>query len=129
MKAGPQEMPINAKLDGAVVVEGMPLNLAIGTLPLAPGYTAQLRSFDLLGGKVEGRKLAVKPAEEITTQAGRFEALRVEIVPEDGVGGTILWIEKAEPHRIVKFETTLPPSRGGGKVSAELIAGGSVAGP
>ena len=47
MKAGPQEMPINAKLDGAVLVDGMPLNVAVGTLPLAPGYTtpaAQLRS-------------------------------------------------------------------------------------
>ena len=124
MKAGPQEMPINAKLDGAVLVDGMPLNLAVGTLPLAPGYTTQLRSFDLMGSKVQVQKLEVKAAEEVTTPAGKFTALRVEITPDDGAGGVVLWVEKGAPNRIVKWETTLSPNRGGGKISAELTDGG-----
>ena len=124
MKAGPQEMPISAKLDGAVLVDGMPLNLAVGTLPLAPGYTTQLRSYDLMGNKVQIQKLEVKAAEEVTTPAGKFTALRVEIAPEDGAGGVLLWVEKGPPSRIVKWETTLSSNRGGGKISAELTDGG-----
>jgi hypothetical protein len=124
MKAGPQEMPISAKLDGAVLVDGMPLNLAVGTLPLAPGYTTQLRSFDVMGSKVQVQKLEVKGAEEVTTPAGKFPALRVEITPEDGAGGVVSWVEKGPPGRVIKWETTLSSSRGGGKISAELTDGG-----
>jgi dipeptidyl aminopeptidase/acylaminoacyl peptidase len=124
MKAGPQEMPINAKLDGAVLVDGMPLHLAVGTLPLAPGYTTQLSSFDLMGSKVQLQKLEVKASEEVTTPAGKFTALRVEITPDDGAGGVVLWVEKGAPNRIVKWESTLSANRGGGKISAELTDGG-----
>jgi dipeptidyl aminopeptidase/acylaminoacyl peptidase len=124
MKAGPQEMPINAKLDGAVLVDGMPLNLAVGTLPLAPGYTTELSSFDLMGGKVQVQKLVVKGAEEVTTPAGKFPGLKVEITPQGEGGAVILWVEKAAPHRVLRWETTLPAGRGGGKLSAELVDGG-----
>ncbi len=124
MKAGPQEMPINAKLDGAVLVDGMPLNLAVGTLPLALGYKTQLRSFDLMGSKVQVQRLEVTGAEEVTTPAGKFSALKVVITPEDGVGGVTLWVEKGGPGRILKWDALLAPNRGGGKVSAELVDGG-----
>ncbi len=126
MKAGPQELPIDAKLDGAVMVDGMPLNLAVGTLPLAPGYKTRLRSFDLMGGKPHVQRLEVVGAEDVTTPAGKFGALRVQIAPEEGAGGVTLWVEKAAPHRILKYEATLSPQRGGGKVSAELIGTGAM---
>jgi dipeptidyl aminopeptidase/acylaminoacyl peptidase len=124
MKAGPQEMPINAKLDGAVLVDNMSLHLAIGTLPLAPGYKTTLRSFDLMGAKAELQTLEVKSAEEVTTPAGKFSALLVQVTPAESGGSLLLWVEKAPPHRVLKWNATLPPQRGGGKVSAELVDGG-----
>jgi dipeptidyl aminopeptidase/acylaminoacyl peptidase len=125
LKAGPQELPIDVKLDGAVMVDGMPLNLAIGTLPLAPGYKTTLRSFDVMGGKAQIHDLEVKSTEDVTTPAGKFSAVRVQIAPREGSGGTTLWVEHAAPHRILRYEATVPAQRGGGKVSAELVDGGN----
>jgi dipeptidyl aminopeptidase/acylaminoacyl peptidase len=126
MKAGPQEMPIAAKLDGAVLVDGMPLNLAVGTLPLAPGYRTRLRSFDLMRARAQVQSLIVKGVEEVTTPAGTFSALRVQIAPEEAAGasGVTLWVERSAPHRVLKSESTLAPQSGGGKVTAELLGSG-----
>jgi dipeptidyl aminopeptidase/acylaminoacyl peptidase len=122
MKAGPQQMPIDTKLEGAVLVDGMPLNLAVGTLPLAPGYKTRLRSFDLIAAKAQVQSLEVSGAEEVTTPAGTFAALKVQITPEvTGAGGVLLWVEKAAPHRVLKAESTLPAQQGGGKVTAVLV--------
>ena len=121
IKAGPQEMPVDAKVEGAVLVDGAPLHVALGTLSLAPGYARVLRTFDVMSAAVKTSRLEVKGAEDVTVRAGRFAALRLEVKPSDGAGGDTLWVERAAPHRVVKWESSLPPQMGGGTVRGELL--------
>ena len=129
MKAVGEEMPIFAKLEGgAVLSDGMPLNLALATLPLKLGYVTQIRSFELLGGKTVVNRIEVKAVEPVATPAGTFAAYRVLIAPEDGsAGSSVVWIEEAGSHRVLKWERTMPGAVGGGKMSAELVSGAAAA--
>lgn len=124
IKAGPQQLPVNVKLDGAVLLDGGSVHLAVSTLPLAPGYTATLRTFDVLSGSAKVQRLEVKGEETVTVPAGTFVTYRVEIAPADGSpGGSTIWIERAAPRRVVRIETVLPAMMGGGTAVAELTEG------
>ncbi len=123
MKAVGQEMPIKAKVDGAVLSDGAPLHLALATLPLADGYRSQIQSFEIVGGKAKKHAVTVAGSEDVKIPAGTFAAWRVQITPEEpGDGAATVWIEKAGGKRVLKWERTLPGAMGGGKLGAELLA-------
>ncbi len=126
IQAGSQEMPINANVEGRVLTDGAPLELAIGTLPLAPGYQATLHTFNFMEGRARAQRLQVTGTERVEVPAGAFETYRVEMAPADGSpGGATLWVERAAPHRVMRSEARLPAQMGGGTAVAEL-AGGEV---
>jgi hypothetical protein len=121
ISAGPQQMPIRAKVVPPVFIEGGALRAGIATLPLNAGTTAGLRIFDLLSGSAREQRIEVGAVERVQVPAGEFAVVRVEVKPADGSpGGSTLWIEQAAPHRIVRMEGSLPPQAGGGKAIAEL---------
>ena len=119
IQAGPQQMPVDAKLTGPVAIPGAPLNAALAAASLQPGTTATIDVFDVLASKVSMYQVRVGPAESVTVPAGTFQAVKVELVPEGGQNVTV-WIEQAAPRRVVKSVTQLPPAAGGGTVTAEL---------
>ena len=125
MKAGPQEMPISAKLDGAVLVDGMPLNLAVGTLPLVPGYTTQLRSYDLIGDQGpdpeaggQGGRGGGPPRRQVHRPAGGDRARRRRR-RRAAVGGE----GPPQPHAS-SGRPPSPPTAAAARISAELTDGG-----
>ncbi|HEX5726772.1 MAG TPA: alpha/beta fold hydrolase [Longimicrobiaceae bacterium] len=123
MQMGGETMPISAKEDGALLMDGMTLYLAVSTLPLAPGYTAPLRTFDLLGARTARHRLEVKGVETVVVPGATAEAFRVEIAPVSGAGGSTVWIERAAPHRVLKARSS-SPEMGGTTATAELVGGG-----
>ncbi len=119
--AGPQEIPINAKLSGPVLSEGAGVEIPVSTLPLAEGYSATLEVFNVMQAK--GRKMTVKITgmEKVTVNAGTFDAYKVEITPQDGeVGAIKLWISR-DDRRTVKSEVQLPAQMGGGSAIGEMM--------
>jgi hypothetical protein len=118
--AGPQEMPINVKLSGPVLPEGAGVEIPVGTLPLAEGYTASVEVFNTMQAKTQEMTLKVTGTEKVTVPAGTFETYKVEITPqaEEG-GGSKLWIAK-DDHRIIRVENQLPAQMGGGVAVSEL---------
>jgi dipeptidyl aminopeptidase/acylaminoacyl peptidase len=120
IEAGAQRMPISLAKTGTVYFEGTPLNLAIATLPLAPGFAASLKTFNVMGAKTKDVRIEVTGVEQVTVPAGAGEAFRVELRPADGDGGTTLWIERSG-RRLLRAETKLPAAMGGGTAVAELI--------
>jgi dipeptidyl aminopeptidase/acylaminoacyl peptidase len=123
--AGPQQLPINAQVEGPVFIEGGALALGLRTLPLTQGTTASLRTFDVLGGGATAQRVEVGGIERVTVPAGEFEAVRVEVRPADGTqaGGTY-WIERAAPHRVLRSQVRMPPQAGGATVTLELLPAG-----
>ncbi|MGH2568090.1 MAG: prolyl oligopeptidase family serine peptidase, partial [Bacteroidota bacterium] len=119
--AGPQEIPISAKLTSPVLSEGAGLEIPVCTLPLAEGYSASLEVFDMMQARAKKMSVKVTGSEKVTVNAGTFDAFKVEIMPEDGErGGVTLWISK-DGRRTVKSEVQLPPQMGGGSAVGELM--------
>jgi hypothetical protein len=140
MRPDGQDVPISARTDGAVLTDGMPMNLALTTLPLREGYVAQVRAFATSAGAEQKQYVVVKGVEPIETPAGTFEAYRVLVAPCDALskpvapgsvptlgaqlpGSSTVWIEKAAPHRVLRWERILAD----GSIRAELMPGGRVA--
>jgi hypothetical protein len=91
-----------------------------GRLPLADGYTATFRNFDLQKQKVKVMQLKAAGKESVTVPAaGTFEAFRVEVSSADGgAEKTTLWIA-TEGRKPVKVSSVVP-QMGGAVLTAEL---------
>jgi pimeloyl-ACP methyl ester carboxylesterase len=139
-REGTQDQAVRASSggDGNLLTDGMPLNLALATLPLKVGYIAQVRSLDTSTGKAQLNFVVVKDLDPLETPAGKFEAFRVLVAPADALsrlapagtnpmvgamppaGSSLVWIERAAPHRVVRWERILRD----GSISVELVHGG-----
>lgn len=119
------ERPVRASVDGDVFFEGASLQLAITTLPLAPGYATSFQTFDFMTGATEAFRLDVADVETVEVEGAAVQALRVEIVPLEGAEGpTTMWVTETQPHRVVRIETQLPARMGGAAATAELVPSG-----
>lgn len=123
IQAGPQRLPIDARVQGSALVTGAPLNAALGTLTLTEAYAATLETFDVLAARVVPQTIRVTGSETVTVPAGSFESWKLDLTPNDGSQQpSVIWIEKAAPHRVVRSITRLPAQAGGGTVTAELTS-------
>jgi len=118
--AGPQEMPINAKLSAPVLSEGAGVEIPVCTLPLAEGYAALIEVFNTMQATARKMTVRVTGTEKVTVSAGTFDTYKVEITPqEDEGGGTKLWISR-DDRCTVRSEAQLPAQAGGGTMVSEL---------
>jgi hypothetical protein len=114
-----QEKLFDVETGGPLFGDGPGFIFAIGALPLAKGYAASFRSFDIETQKLTQTQLKVAGMEQITVPAGSFESYRVEISSEgSGSGDYTVWIAKSS-RKPVKVITALPEI-GGAKLTAEL---------
>ncbi|MGH7588892.1 MAG: alpha/beta fold hydrolase [Gemmatimonadota bacterium] len=121
IQAGPQTLPVDVRTDGAVFSTGPALELGLSTLPLEPGTGASIQLFEVLEGKVRPFRVEVKEPETVVTPAGSFEATPIAVTAADGSpDGQTVYVENAEPHRVVKVDATLPAMMGGGTATAVL---------
>ena len=115
-----QDRPINADLGGALFADGAGGNDVIAALPLAAGYTATFRNFDIMTQQVKPRQLKVIGSESVTVPAGTFDAWKVEITPAEGIGETTtLWVDKTS--RSVVKSSAILPQMNGAVATAELV--------
>jgi len=104
------DRPITADLGGSLFADGAGANDAVAALPLAAGYTASYRNFDVMKQTVSLRQLTVVGTEKVTVPAGTFDTHKVEIMSPDG-GKQTLWID-VPTHRVVKTMAVLPAMNG-----------------
>ena len=113
-------LPVDVKFAGGLVCDNAGIDVALSTLPLREGYVATLNMFDTSVWKVKPMTVAVIRKEKVTTPAGAFQAYVIDVKPVDGGGGTLkYWITVGKP-RMVKNESEIPESMGGGIVKTEL---------
>jgi Protein of unknown function (DUF3108) len=113
---GERVMPVDRDAGGALFADGIAARQSIIALPLADGYTATFRTFDLQSMKTKMVELKVAGTEKITVPAGSFEALRIETHALDGTPEPMtLWMDKAS-RKLVKMTATVGPAT----ISAEL---------
>jgi dipeptidyl aminopeptidase/acylaminoacyl peptidase len=121
---GPQSVPVDVKLEGAVFGEGAGRDVLLASLPLADGYQTGFRTFAVLSQKVRPMRVAVTGRETVTTGAGTFETWVVALTALDGdEGGTgTLYLTRDAPHVVVRGTVNVPAMLGGGTQEMELTA-------
>lgn len=114
-----QDQDIAVDLGGPIFADAAGGDQVIASLPLAIGYTASYRNFDLLTQKVKLQQLNVAALESITVPAGTFESYRVEVTSADGgADKKTLWVAK-DSHKVVKI-SAVAASMGGAVLTEEL---------
>jgi len=112
MNVGSQEKPFAADTGGALFADGAGAYLALASLPLAEGYAATFRNFDLQKQKAVLKQAKVVGAEKITVPAGSFDAFKLEVTSVDGEPGKItIWVAK-ESRKVVKIVAVIPQMNG-----------------
>ena len=118
MKMGGEARPIAADLAGEMFADSTGAHQALGALPLAAGYTASYRKFDLRKSKEKLVSLAVAGAEEVTVPAGKYTAWRLALTDGEDGSETTVWIDQ-KSHAVVRVAAK-GPAFGGGTMTAEL---------
>jgi len=120
MSMNGQDKPIAVDLGGPLFADAAGSDQVIACLPLAEGYNATFRNFDVQTQKVKLLQLTVAGKEEVKVPAGTFNALRVEISSADGGSDKrTLWIA-GETRKVVKVTAVLA-SMGGAVMTQELM--------
>ena len=118
MAMGGEPKPVSVDLGGELFADGAGSSDVLALLPLAEGYTATFRNFDVQKQKVSIKQLKVAGSEDVTVPAGTFKAWKVEVTSAEGEPGpTTIWV--TDDHRPVKVIATLP-QMGNAVVTAEL---------
>lgn len=114
--------PVDVPFDGGLVSDNGGVDVAVCTLPLKPGYRAMLNMFDTSIWKVRPMSLVVTGKEKLHTGAGTFDTYVVEVNPDDGGSGSLkYWISAGAKPRMIRNESAIPQSMGGGVVTTELV--------
>lgn len=114
-----QAKPIAADTGGPLFADGAGAYSVVGALPLADGYSATFRNFDLQKQITTLKQLKVIGSEKVTVPAGSFDAFKVEITSAEGdPGKTTIWI--AKPNRnLIKVVAIVPQN--GAVITSELV--------
>lgn len=120
MSMNGQDRPIATDLGGPLFADAAGADQVIACLPLAKGYSATFRNFDVQTQKVKLLQLTVAGMEKITVPAGAFDTFRVEISSVDGGSDKkTIWVAR-ETHKVVKV-TAVMASMGGAVMTQELV--------
>jgi dipeptidyl aminopeptidase/acylaminoacyl peptidase len=113
MDVGGQAKTISVDTGGALFADGAGAYNVLASLPLAEGYTATFRNFDLLQKqKVDLKQMKVTGDEKVTVPAGSFDAFKLEITSAEGEPGqTTVWVAK-DSRKVVKIVTVVPRMNG-----------------
>ncbi|HEY3835127.1 MAG TPA: alpha/beta fold hydrolase [Bryobacteraceae bacterium] len=110
---------VDMQIGGPVFADGPGHTQVIACLPLAEGYTAVFRNFDLQKKKPKAMRLEVKGVESIEVPAGAFECWRVELTSaEGGSERSTIWLS-TDDRKTVKLSTIML-ELAGARLEAEL---------
>jgi hypothetical protein len=111
--------PVGVKFSGPIVSDNAGIDVALCTLPLGNGYRATLNMFDSSIWKVRPMSVAVTGRETISVGAGSLDAYVVDVKPGDGGPGTLKYWIAAGDLRLIRNDSEIPESMGGGTVTTE----------
>jgi hypothetical protein len=121
MSVNGQDRSIAVDLGGALFADGAGAHQAIASLPLAVGYSAAFRNFDIQTQAVKLLRMSVADSESVTVPAGKFDAFRVDIALDDGGSEKrSVWVAK-DTRTVVKVSAVVA-AMGGAVITGELLS-------
>jgi hypothetical protein len=119
MNMNGNEQPVSVDTGGPLFADSAGAPQVIACLPLAEGFSATFRNFDLQKQKTKVMQLQVSGSEKITVPAGTFDAFKAEITSGDGGSEKFtMWIAK-DSRKPVKVSAVIPQMNGA-VMTAEL---------
>ena len=119
IKVQGKKADVDMEIGGPVFADGPGHTQVIACLPLADGYTAVYRNFDLQKQKPKAMRLEVKGSESIEVPAGTFDCWRVEVTSaEGGSDRSTIWLSK-DDRKTVKLSMIML-ELAGARLQAEL---------
>jgi len=107
-----QSTSISQQFDRPTLAGGAHDLLALGTMPLEPGFSTSLQVFSPQQQTVRTARFEVTGTETVETPAGTFDTYVVDVtVGNDKVTGTV-HLRKAAPHHVVKTNLEQSTARG-----------------
>ncbi len=116
--AGARHMDVNVRSDAPLYGEDFALELAIGAMPLEPGYATTVHQLNVMQGTTSPVRVAVTGTEDVTVPGGTFDTWVVTTTPGNGPTSTF-WIDR-ESRRAVKAELSMGPQMGGATATLQL---------
>ncbi len=115
-----QSTSISESFDAPTLAGGTHDLIALGTMPLEPGFSTSLQVFSPQQQTVRTATFEVTGTKTVDTPVGSFETYVVDVtVGDDKVSGTV-HLRKAAPHHIVKTNLDVSTPRGTRTVSQTL---------
>lgn len=112
MKKGGQSTSVRERLEGPTLAGGVHDVIALGAMPLRPGFRTTLRVFSPQDRATKRAEFEVVDTKTVETPAGSFETYVVDLTVGDGyVTGTV-HLRKEAPHYHVKWRTEVQAGRG-----------------
>jgi dipeptidyl aminopeptidase/acylaminoacyl peptidase len=119
MSMGEKAQPFDVPLGGPVFADGAGADDTLAALPLAEGYAATFRTFDVQRQKEKVMQLKVAGLENVTVPAGVFDAWRIDLSAADGeAGGSSVWVAR-DTRKVIK-STAVLAEMGGATMTTEL---------
>lgn len=113
-----RDVPIDVPLSAPAIGH---MESALAVLPLSPGFTVELTTFEPTMQMERRWRVVVTQTETTATPAGTFETYRLEINDPQSTGAPgLYWVTRSPPHHTVQSRTTLPDTFGGGEVNVML---------
>lgn len=120
MKTGGKSVPISTPLEGPTLAGGVHDVIALGAMPLKPGFSTTLRVFSPQDQATKRAEFEVTGTKTVETPAGSFDTYVVDLNVGDGyVTGTV-HLRKEPPHYHVKWKTEVATARGTRTVTQTL---------
>ncbi len=108
IKDAGNSMSIDTDLGTMIFADGGGAEDIMAALPLAKGYTAEFRNYNIGSQQVKSLQLRVMDSETVTVPAGTFDTWKVMLTSLDGASDTYgLWVDKRS-HKVVKEMFSLP---------------------
>jgi dipeptidyl aminopeptidase/acylaminoacyl peptidase len=112
MAMGGVPKQVSVDLGGPLFADGGGSHAVVAALPLAEGYSATFRNFDVQKQKPLLKQVTVVGTEQVTVPAGTFTAWKVQLSSAEGEPGeTMLWVAQ-DTRKVVKITATLPQMNG-----------------
>lgn len=115
-----QSQSIETSFKGPTLAGGAHNLIALGTMPLAPDFSATLRVFAPREQEVRAARYNVTDTSTVETAAGSFETYVVDINVGDAVVTGTMHLRKEAPHYVIKSETERSTPKGTRTVTQTL---------
>ncbi len=120
LKVRDRSTSISKSFDAPTLAGGAHDLVALGTMPLKPGFSTSLQVFSPQQQTVQTANFEVTGTETVKTPAGSFEAYVVDVNVGDGQATGTVHLRKTAPHHVLKSNLEVSTPRGTRTISQTL---------